>query len=204
MKIAIISVIAGFLIFVFGLVAVPFVFVTAFQPSPAIASTPVRGLPDIQHLQFRSLYQSAAAQCPGMPWETLAAVHKVESGFSGDSSVASSAGAIGPMQFLPSTWTQYSAPGANITSVVDSVNAAARMFCANGAGGGNIGALSDALHIYNCGHVKCSAADGYAAQVLDIAITYANQAAAERIGVTNTVTATPTATTPPITTPAPR
>ena len=49
--------------------------------------------------------QEAAAMC-GVPWQILAAIAKVESGF-GQNMATSSAGAIGYGQFLPSTWVGY-------------------------------------------------------------------------------------------------
>ena len=53
-----------------------------------------------------SLYQQAAATCPGLPWTVLAAIGTVESdngqsGLPGVHSGANSAGAEGPMQFEP-------------------------------------------------------------------------------------------------------
>jgi hypothetical protein len=48
----------------------------------------------------------AAGQAYGVPWSVLAAVNKVETDFGRDLST-SSAGAIGWMQFEPSTWAQY-------------------------------------------------------------------------------------------------
>lgn len=179
---------------ILALAIIPLTFIGAFASAPApIVATPVGGIGTWGSLPFQSLYLSAAAQCQGLPPEVLAATHNIESGSSGDTSVVSSAGAKGPMQFEPGTWLQYASPGANITSVVDSMYAAARMFCANGAGSGTIGSISDALHIYNCGHVNCPAADAYTAKVLNIAITYANQAADQQkkgTTVTSTVTTT--------------
>src|SRR5699024_4456471 len=40
-----------------------------------------------------------------VPWELLAAIHRVETTFGGDGTEdISTAGAIGPMQFMPCTW----------------------------------------------------------------------------------------------------
>ncbi|MCZ3387211.1 MAG: lytic transglycosylase domain-containing protein, partial [Actinomycetia bacterium] len=65
----------------------------------------------------------------------------------------SSAGAMGPMQFLPSTFAAYAVDGdgdgiADIWNPADSIYSAARYLCANGAGGGPR-ALYNALYRYN-------------------------------------------------------
>src|SRR3954471_12561547 len=72
-----------------------------FEPSGgALADIP----PD-----YLSLYQEAATEL-GMPWQILAAVGKVESDHGRDpvSRHPNSAGAEGPMQFLPGTFAAYS------------------------------------------------------------------------------------------------
>ena len=46
----------------------------------------------------------------GIPWQILAAISKVESGF-GANMGPSSAGAIGYCQFLPGTWAAYGVDG---------------------------------------------------------------------------------------------
>ncbi len=58
-----------------------------------------------------TLYQQAAATCPGLPWTILAAIGTVESdsGQSNQPGVhdgANAAGAEGPMQFLPSNFSK--------------------------------------------------------------------------------------------------
>ncbi len=74
----------------------------------------------------------AAAACPGLPWQVLGAIAQVETG--GGHMEVSSAGAVGPMQLLPSTWVKYRPyDSARIDDFEDSATAAARLLCANGA-----------------------------------------------------------------------
>lgn len=112
-------------------------------------------------------YQSAAATCDGLPWTILAAIHKVETGF-GRGRALSTAGAQGPMQFMPATWASYATDGdgdglADVDDVEDAVFGAARLLCANGAG--DPARLSAALFSYN--H-----SDVYVAEVLRLAAAY--------------------------------
>lgn len=82
----------------------------------------------------------------GIDWKILEAVWEVESGKSWDRSVTSYAGAQGPMQFLPSTFRHYAAPGANINSARDSLEAGAKLLALAGGASGNI---ERALFSYN-------------------------------------------------------
>jgi cell wall-associated NlpC family hydrolase len=122
-----------------------------------------------------SLYQEAAATCPGLPWTVLAAIGTVESA-NGTSSLpgvhsgANGAGAEGPMQFEPATFAAYDEPvppgGADPPSpydATDAVYAAARMLCADGGAGG--ADISAAVLAYN--HSA-----SYVTQVLALAQSY--------------------------------
>jgi peptidoglycan DL-endopeptidase CwlO len=96
----------------------------------------------------------------GIPWTVLAAIGEIESD-DGHNDGPSRAGALGPMQFEPSTWALYG-DGGNIMDPADAIPAAARLLVANGAPGN----LPQAIFAYN--H---SAA--YVTDVLDQASRYA-------------------------------
>ena len=56
---------------------------------------------------YLQLFRASAAQyCPGLSWTVLAAIGQIESA-DGTNVGPSSAGALGPMQFLPSTWAAW-------------------------------------------------------------------------------------------------
>ena len=120
---------------------------------------------------YLDLYKKAASSCPGLSWTVLAAIGQVESDH-GRNAGRSSAGALGPMQFMPSTWRVYGVDGdhdgrADIMNPFDAVPAAARYLCANGAGRGGK-ALYQAIFRYN--H-----ADWYVRNVLSLAHAYARK-----------------------------
>ena len=101
---------------------------------------------------YRVLYQNASTTCPGLPWTVLAAIGQVET-HHGSGTMVSSAGALGPMQFLPSTFVEYARDGdhdgkANIVDPADAIYSAAAYLCANGGGHGGA-ALYNALWNYN-------------------------------------------------------
>lgn len=75
-----------------------------------------------------AIYQ-AAADAFGLEWQHLAAVHLVETA-TGRIRGTSTAGAQGPMQFLPATWEAYGA-GGDINDTRDAVFGAARYLAAN-------------------------------------------------------------------------
>jgi membrane-bound lytic murein transglycosylase B len=101
----------------------------------------------------------------------LAAIGEVESG-NGTNVGPSSAGALGPMQFLPSTWKAVGIDGfgdtgtPNIMNPYDAVPSAAVLLCSDGAAKGGQ-SLYNAIFSYN--H-----ADWYVNEVLGIAHEYAS------------------------------
>jgi Transglycosylase SLT domain len=132
---------------------------------PVAASVPA-GKP----ANYLELYQESAARyCPRLSWTVLAAIGEIESG-DGANNGPSTAGALGPMQFMPATWAAWGIDGfgetgtPNIMDPLDAVPSAARMLCADGAGSAS--SLRAAIFDYN--H-----ADWYVSEVLALATEYA-------------------------------
>lgn len=130
--------------------------------------TALAAIPD----DYLTLYMRAAATCRGLPWTVLAAIGHIESRH-GRNTGPSSAGARGPMQFLPSTWDAYGIDGdsdgrADIHNRADAIHAAAGYLCDHGARGGHD--IPGAVYAYN--H-----SPRYVDQVLDLAATLAAPAA---------------------------
>ena len=92
--------------------------------------------------ELRSYYLEAQ-RIYGVDPSYLAAINFIESKF-GRVNGPSSAGALGPMQFEPGTWTEYG-NGGNIMDPHDSILAAARYLAANGAPGD----MRNAIFHYN-------------------------------------------------------
>jgi Transglycosylase SLT domain len=128
-------------------------------------------VPTARPTTYLELYKASAARyCPGLSWTVLAAIGEVESD-NGTNVGPSSAGALGPMQFLPSTWQEWGIDGfgdtgtPNILNPYDAVPSAAGMLCGDGAAKGGQ-SLYNAIFAYN--H-----ADWYVDEVLAIAREYA-------------------------------
>jgi soluble lytic murein transglycosylase-like protein len=104
-------------------------------------------------------YQDAERRF-GVDWEVLAALHHVESKFSRVKS-ASTAGAQGPMQFIPSTWAAYGM-GGDVHDDHDAIMGAANYLSASGAPGN----YRKALYAYNHSWEYVDAVWLYAEQIM--------------------------------------
>ncbi len=104
-------------------------------------------------------YYRAAAGRTGIDWTYLAAINFIESDF-GRNLGPSSAGALGPMQFLPATFREYGGPG-DIMSSSDSIQAAATLLARNGAPGD----YGRAVLRYNHSDDYVAAVEAYAAAI---------------------------------------
>jgi cell wall-associated NlpC family hydrolase len=113
---------------------------------------------------LRSIWQ-AAGNAYGIPWEVLAAINKVETNF-GQNLGPSSAGAVGWMQFMPSTWARWGID-ANGDGVADPDNPTDAIFSAARylAGCGGQSDITRAVYCYN--H-----ASWYVNEVLGLAALY--------------------------------
>jgi murein DD-endopeptidase MepM/ murein hydrolase activator NlpD len=103
---------------------------------PVALSTPPAQPAVLSYDQLHDLWQRAGAAY-GVPWQVLGAINKVESNF-GQNMGPSSAGAVGWMQFMPSTWERWGTDAdgngvANPWHPEDAVYSAARYLAAAGA-----------------------------------------------------------------------
>lgn len=137
---------------------------TLRSPQPSAAGGPIT--------TYLRLFQASAAKyCPAISWTILAAIAQIESA-DGQNNGPSAAGALGPMQFLPSTWAAWGITGfgqagaPDVMNPLDAVPAAARMLCADGASAGTAAGLRQAIYAYN--H-----ANWYVDEVLALAARYA-------------------------------
>lgn len=114
----------------------------------AMHTTPATNMPAWQVVPpapadlLMASYQEAEATF-GIPWQYLAAINLVETGI-GRIRGTSSAGAQGPMQFMPATWAAYGA-GGDINDTHDAIMGAARYLAANNGAAD----ISNALYRYN-------------------------------------------------------
>ncbi|HEY8028488.1 MAG TPA: lytic murein transglycosylase [Gaiellaceae bacterium] len=137
---------------------VPTPLVTPLAPDAGATLAP------LPYAQLLSLWQQAGAEYD-VPWQVLAAINKIESNF-GRNMGPSSAGAIGWMQFMPSTWMRWGVDAngdgvADPWNATDAIYSAARYLSAAGASSD----LYRAVFAYN--H-----ADWYVNEVLSLADLY--------------------------------
>jgi hypothetical protein len=148
--------------------------VVPLVPAAAPTRLPVDTAPPTgRPANYLELFQESAARyCPGLSWTVLAAIGQIESA-DGQNMGPSTAGALGPMQFLPSTWAAWGIDGfgdtgaPDIMNPFDAVPSAARLLCAAGATSGAAG-LRQAIFDYN--H-----ANWYVDEVLTLAAEYAKE-----------------------------
>jgi murein DD-endopeptidase MepM/ murein hydrolase activator NlpD len=125
--------------------------------------------------QLRPIWEHAGAAY-GIPWQVLAAINKIESNF-GQNMGPSSAGAVGWMQFMPSTWLRWGtdADGDGVAdpwTATDGIYSAARYLAAAG------GQTDIRRGVFAYNH-----ADWYVNEVLDLARVYGQNSPAETAGL---------------------
>jgi soluble lytic murein transglycosylase-like protein len=111
-------------------------------------------------------YYRVAQRRTGVPWTYLAAINLVETRM-GRIRGPSTAGALGPMQFMPATWATYGA-GGDINDPRDAVLAAARLLQDHGAPRD----MGGALWHYNPSSRYVGAVTAYARTMQDSAAAY--------------------------------
>jgi len=141
-----------------------FVVVPRQRAGGAIAFATARFGP-LSFTALRPIWQ-AAGLAYGIPWSVLAAINEVETGF-GRNLGPSSAGAVGWMQFLPSTWARWGLDAngdgvADPNDPTDAIFSAARYLAACG------GQVDIAAAVYCYNHSQA-----YVAEVLSLAARYA-------------------------------
>ncbi|HUA44342.1 MAG TPA: lytic murein transglycosylase [Solirubrobacteraceae bacterium] len=118
-------------------------------PGPAPIGVPNFFIDSFQIPPFLlPIYQAAGSEYD-VPWQILAAINEIETDYGRNLSV-SSAGAVGWMQFLPSTWQRYAVDAtgsgtADPYNPADAIFTAARYLHAAGASTN----LQDAIYSYN-------------------------------------------------------
>lgn len=127
--------------------------------SDTITLSGVESATDTMHLlnnddnppsKYIDIYKAAAKKY-NIDWTILAAIHKIETSYSTDKIMISSAGALGHMQFMPATWNYYGVD-ANGDGVADPYNIHDAVFSAGNylsASGLSDGLIDKALFSYN-------------------------------------------------------
>ena len=104
-------------------------------------------------------YYHEAEAATGVAWNYLAAINLIETRL-GSISGVSTAGAQGPMQFLPETFAQYGR-GGNVNSPQDAIMAAGRFLSASGFANNR----DRAVYVYNHANEYVRAVGDYAAVI---------------------------------------
>jgi murein DD-endopeptidase MepM/ murein hydrolase activator NlpD len=138
---------------------------------PTPLSTPPAASRQLSFQELTTVWQGAG-NAYGIPWQVLAAINKVESNF-GRNMGPSSAGAVGWMQFMPSTWARWGvdANGDGIAdpwNPQDAIYAAARYLAASG------GSQDIARAVLSYNH-----AQWYVNEVLQLAQTFGSGGVAQ-------------------------
>jgi membrane-bound lytic murein transglycosylase B len=127
------------------------------QPQPSLPAWNIRApLPRDELLG----YYHEAEGASGVPWPYLAAIHLIETRL-GRIVGTSTAGAQGPMQFMPPSWDAYG-EGGDVYSDRDAIHAAGRYLAAAGAPDD----MASALFSYNHSDRYVAAVTDYAQQIM--------------------------------------
>jgi hypothetical protein len=110
-------------------------------------------------------YYNEAQQAYGVPWQYLGAINLIETNM-GRIQGLSSAGAQGPMQFMPATWAYYG--HGDVNNPHDAILAAGRYLHAHGAPGD----MNRAVYAYNPSQLYVRAVMLYAKQMFADARAY--------------------------------
>jgi hypothetical protein len=137
----------------------------AFGGTPGISQSPASAAAIAEIPAEHLVVMQQVGATTGVPWQVLAAIANVESGF-GANMGPSSAGALGYCQFMPATWAHYGVDGdgdgtADPFNYRDCLPAAAQYLLDSGAPGD----LRRALYAYNHSWE-------YVDHVLSIAVSY--------------------------------
>jgi cell wall-associated NlpC family hydrolase len=135
----------------------------SFSSGPAISFSQTQSGP-MPFAALRAIWQ-AAGNAYAIPWPVLGAINKVETNF-GQNLGPSSAGAVGWMQFMPSTWARWGID-ANGDGVADPNNPTDAIFSAARylVGCGGQFDIARAVYCYNHSHA-------YVSEVLGLAALY--------------------------------
>ncbi|MDZ4826959.1 MAG: lytic transglycosylase domain-containing protein, partial [Actinomycetota bacterium] len=124
------------------------------DPRPEFPPWTIR--PPRPRTELLALYREAEA-ASDIPWQYIASIHLIESRL-GRIVGPSTAGALGPMQFIPSSWEAFG-EGGDIYSDRDSILAAGRYLADAGGAPGN---MDGALFAYNHSDHYVAAVRAYA------------------------------------------